>query len=110
MRLAGQRFLNFVRFPGKRPAEYFGAVFRHQQHVFNTDADAFLGYVDAWFDGNHHPGFERSAGGGWIMHVDADLMSQTVDEILAERLPVQILAVGVDVIERYLAKPDFIPL
>ena len=76
------------------------AVAADVEDVLDADADVFLGDVDAGFDGEDHAAVEfRGAVVHGVVDVDADGVAEAVDEVLAERLAVEVFAVGVDVVE-----------
>ena len=68
------------------------------EDVFNANADFLLGNINSRFDGEHHARIEHCIGVADIMHFKSDVMSQAVNEVLPQRLAVQVLAVRVDVV------------
>src|SRR5437588_2423558 len=92
MVLPGQSLFNFIRFPWQRGAQDPGAVLGDEDHVLDSNADALFRNVDAGLHRDYHTGFERGRDIR-IVNVDADGVSQTVREILAQRSAVQIFAV-----------------
>src|SRR5690349_12942263 len=87
IRLAGQSFLNVLRLPGQRAAQDFGAVLRHEDRIFDANAERLARKVQARLDGYHHPGLKR-AGSGTIVHVQSDVMRHAMPEIFAHALAV----------------------
>src|SRR5262249_28134778 len=79
-------------------AEESGASFSDEEIVFDADSEVFLWDVNTGLDGDDHAGLERLAALAGIVNVEANAMAETVNEVLAERLAVQILAVSVDVV------------
>src|ERR1700733_599215 len=67
--------------------------------VFDAHPKVFLGNINSRLDGKSHTGTERNRIVVGVMHVEPDVVAQAVDEVLAQRLAMQILAVSVDVIE-----------
>src|SRR3954464_1502434 len=65
--------------------------------VFNTNPELFFWNVDSRFDGEYHSCAEWSATN--VVNVEADEMAESVDEVLAQRLPMQVFAVRVDVFD-----------
>src|SRR5579862_6473957 len=96
----GHDFFDFVGVAGEAFAEEFVAGFGNQDVVFDADAEVFFGDVDAGLDGDDHAGLERFAVFAGVVDVEADVVAEAVNEILAERFAVKIFAVGIDVVVR----------
>jgi hypothetical protein len=95
----GHDFFDFVGVAGEAFAQEFVAGFGDEDVVLNADPEIFFGDVNAGLDGDDHAGFERFAILAGIVDVEADVVAEAVNEILAKRFAVKILAVGIDVVE-----------
>ena len=67
------------------------------EHIFNADAEFFFRNVNTRLEGKDHAFIQRRRLTG-IMHVQSNMMSQTVDKVLAQRLTVQVFSMRVDVV------------
>src|SRR5262249_30878729 len=63
----------------------------HSQFLFRD--------VNTGLDGEYRSGLQWSSRLAWIVHIQADIVAQAVNEVFAQRLPAAVVAVGVDVIE-----------
>ena len=98
------RFLNFIGGARQAMAQHNKfAVLSHSKHIFNADAQPFFRNVNSGLQREYHAFVDRHSGIVGIMHVQAHVMSQSMDEIFSKRLAVDVFAVRVDVI-----KGDFI--
>src|SRR5579871_1432905 len=68
------------------------------EHVLDTNSDSFFGDVDSWLNREHIAFIQRLGVVHRIVHVDANRVSQTMQEVLAERLAVQVFAMRIDVV------------
>src|ERR1700722_3313958 len=80
-------------------AQQPGAIFGDQHHVLDADADVLFRDVDAGFHGDDVAFCQRHSEIGGVMDVEAYVMADTVSEVLAERLAMQVFAVSIDVVE-----------
>src|SRR5216684_4962505 len=94
----GHDFFNFVGVAGEALAQKFVAGVRDQDVVFDSNAKIFFGDVDAGLYGDDHAGPQRRTILAGVMNIQADVMTQSVNVILAQRLAVQIFSVRVDVV------------
>jgi len=74
------------------------AGFGDEDVVFNTHAEILFRNVDTGFHGDDHARLERGAVVAGVVDVQADVMSQAVNEIGAEGLAVEIFSMGIDVV------------
>src|ERR1700756_1180629 len=93
-------FLDFGGFAGEALAQQFKASVGDQQVVFDAHAKIFFRDIDAGLDGDNLAWNERLARVAGIVNVEADIVAEAVDVILAESLTVHVFAVGVDVVVR----------
>src|SRR5215813_2279060 len=91
-------FFNRVGVAREFFAKESGPGFGDQEIVFDADAEVLFRDVNAGFDGNDHAGLKRFAVFGGIVDVEADAVAEAVNEVLAERMSVQIFAMRVDVV------------
>ena len=66
--------------------------------VFDAHADIFFRNIDSRLDRERHARAERNVVIPAIVHIQANVVAQPVNEILIQRLPVQIFAVRLDVV------------
>src|SRR3974390_1368564 len=84
---------------GKRGGEiYQFAAGVDPYNVLNPDANFFFGNIDARFDGKHRPAGDRRRPVADVVYFQSYIMADAVDEVLPQRLTVQVFAVGIDVI------------
>src|SRR5580692_12002948 len=76
--------------------------------IFDADAYFFLGNVDTRLDGEHGTNLEGLVVVVRIVYIDANGVPEGVDEVLTQRLALQVLAVRVDVIEGDLVERCFV--
>src|SRR5438128_2593619 len=96
--LSCDQLLDVRRLPRQRTAEELRSIFDDEHDVLDAYAKILFRDVNSRLDRDDHAGFERRVRVGGVVHLEAHVMTQSVREVLAERLAVQILAVGVDVI------------
>src|SRR5579875_1193758 len=78
---------------GQRAGEAFeGSVRLHVKIVFDADPDFLLGNVNAGLDGEDHALLDGLRVVPGIMDIDADQMADAVDEVLAQAMAVEVLA------------------
>src|SRR6266403_773026 len=94
----GHYFFDFGGVAGEAFAQEFIAGFGDEYVVFDADAQILFGDVDAWLHGDDHAGLERFAVVAGIMDIEANIVAEAVNVIFAERISVQILSVGIDVV------------
>ena len=66
--------------------------------ILDANPDLFLRNVDSRLDGEHHSRTELCLGVADVVNFQTDIVPQAVDEVLPERLPMQVFAVRVDVV------------
>src|SRR2546429_1940013 len=76
--------------------------------VFNAHAQILFGNVNARFDGDHHSRLQRAAMVARIVYVEADMMAQAMNEILAERPALAVFPVRVDIVVGDVHQPIFL--
>src|SRR5580693_3143118 len=94
----GHDSFDFDGVPGETLAEKLRPRFGDEDVVLNAHAEILFGDVNAWLDGDDHAGLERFAVFTRVVDIQTDMVSETVNEILAERFAAQIFAVGIDVV------------
>src|SRR5205814_1463426 len=92
--------LDLSRLSRQSAAEQLGPVCSDDHHVLNAYAEILFGDVNSRLYRDHHTRFERRVRVGRIMDFESQMVAQAMREVLAQRLAVQVLAVGVDVIVR----------
>src|SRR5580698_6891404 len=92
----GHDFFDFIGIAGEAFAQEFVAGFGDEDVVFDADAEIFLGDVNAGLDGDDHSWLERFAIIARVVDVEADVVAEAVNEILAQRFAVKIFAVRID--------------
>src|SRR5467141_4006053 len=83
---------DFIGIAGEAFAEQLVAGFGDEDVVFNTRAEILFRNVDTGFHGDDHARLERGAVVAGVVDVQADVMSQAVNEIGAEGLAVEIFS------------------
>src|SRR6185503_9085657 len=96
--LLANELLDVLYFTRQGRAQNSRAGFGHHDSILNPDADVLFGNIDARFDGDDHAGCERRGRIAGIVNVQSYVVPQPVDEIFAQRLAVQVVAVAVDVV------------
>src|ERR1700735_5076712 len=66
--------------------------------VFNTNAYLLFRNIDTRFNGEHGTGHERLVVVIRVVHIDTDGMPERMQEVLAQGLPMEVFAAGVDVV------------
>src|SRR5260370_38675421 len=94
----GHDFFYLLGIARKPLAEELVACFRDQNVVFDAHAKVFFRNVNAGLHRDHHAGLESAAVVAGIVDVQADVMTEAVDEILTEALAVKIFSMGIDVV------------
>src|SRR5271163_2807457 len=95
---AGHDFFDFDGIAGEAFAQEFVAGFGDEDVIFDAHAEIFFGDVNAGLDRDDHSWLERFAIIAGIVDVEADVVAEAVNEILAQRFAVKIFAVGIDVV------------
>src|ERR1700688_4324853 len=67
--------------------------------VFEADADLLLRNVEARFDGENGPDSEGFVVVVGIVHINADGVPESMQEVFSQRIAVQVFAVRIDVIK-----------
>src|SRR6267143_2045362 len=88
----GHYFFDFSGIAGQALAQELVAGFGDGQVVFNAHPEIFFRDVDARLHGDDHARLERLAGFSGVVDVEADVVAETVDVILAERVSVQVFS------------------
>src|SRR5205085_6391480 len=108
--LLRHRALDFIRLLRQRAreADQFPVV-SNNVLILNAHAERLLGQINARLDREDGAGLQRCAGRARVVNRETDVVAEAVDEVLAERLAVDVFAVRVDVIlrdaiERVLAR------
>src|SRR6267154_4688711 len=96
----GHYFFDFGGVAGQALAQELVAGFGDEHVVLDAHAKVFLGDVNAGLHGDDHAGLKRAAVFAGIVDVEAEVVTETVNVILAEGFSVEILSVGVDVVAR----------
>src|SRR5437899_9447412 len=98
--LSGLRhyFFDLGGIAGEALAQKLVAGFGDEHVVLDAHAKVFLGDVNAGLHGDDHTGLKRAAVFAGIVNVEAEVVTETVDVILAEGFSVEIFSVGVDVV------------
>src|SRR6266403_3209056 len=94
----GHYFFDFSGIAGQALAQELIAGLGDEHIIFDAHAEIFFEDVDAGLHGDDHAGLERSTVLAGIVDVEADVVAETVDVILAQRFSVQVFSVGIDVI------------
>src|SRR6266699_1395602 len=89
-------------------AEQLVARVGDEHVVFNAHAQILFGNVDARFDGDHHSRLQRAAMVARIVYVEADMVAQAMNEILAERPALAVFPVRVDIVVGDVHQPIFL--
>ena len=79
------------------------AVLVNVKHIFDSDAQLFFRNVDSGFQRKDHAFIQRSGLIG-VVHVQPNMMSQPMDEVLAQRIAMQIFSMRIDVIEGHFVQ------
>src|SRR6266853_1658167 len=96
----GHYFFDFGGIAGQALAQELVAGFGDDYVVFDTHAKVFLGDVNGGLHGDDHAGLKRTAVFTGVVDVEAEVVAETVNVILAEGFSVEIFSVGVDVVAR----------
>src|SRR6516162_3138397 len=92
--LACHRRLDFFRRVGKCSRKvHQSSVRRIPQDVFDPDTDLFLRYVDSRFHGKYRAFRNRRRDITGVVHLEPDVVAYSMDEVLSQRLAVQVPAV-----------------
>src|SRR6266481_6006413 len=94
----GHYFFDFGGIAGQALAKELVAGFGDEHVVFDTHAKVFLRDVNTGLHGDDHAGLKRTAEFAGIVDVEAKVVAETVNVILAERFSVEIFSVGIDVV------------
>jgi len=94
----GHYFFDFGGVARQALAQELVAGFGDEHIIFDAHAKIFFGDIDAGLHGDDHAGLERLAGFSGIVDVEAEVVAESVNVILAERFSVQILTMGIDVV------------
>ena len=73
-------------------------VGRNPYDIFNANAKLFFRDINPWLDGEHCPTRNRGHVIPNIVYFQPDVMAEPVNEVLAQRLAVQVLPVRIDVV------------
>jgi len=74
------------------------AVLVHIEHVFDAYAQLLFRNINSWLEGEDHSFVERQGSIVGVVHVQSHMMSEAMNEILAEWFAVQVFPVAIDVI------------
>src|SRR5215831_3609013 len=69
------------------------------KNIFNSHPEFLLRDVNSGLDGKNHSRSNSSLVIAVVMHTQSYKMAESVNEILAERLPMQVFTMGINVIE-----------
>src|SRR5581483_7694093 len=69
-------------------------------NIFNANPDLLLRDVNSRLDSEDHSWSDLRLGVAHVVNIQADVMPQSMDEVLPQRLAVQVLAMRVDVVVR----------
>src|SRR5947207_8327397 len=94
---SGHDFFDFIGVAGEAFAEQLVAGFGYENIVFHAHAEILFRNVDAGLNSNDHTRLERGAVVAGVVNVQADVVTEAVDEIRAEGFAVKIFSVRVDV-------------
>ena len=83
------------------------AGLRDQHVVFNAHAQVLFRDVNARLDRDHHSRLKRAAIVAWIVHVEPDMVTQAVNEILAKRSALAVFSMRIDVVVGDIHQPVF---
>src|ERR1700730_1015297 len=74
------------------------------ENIFNPHAQLLLREVDPRLDSKHHAWTEWKVVVAGVVDIQADVVTQSVNEILAQRLAVQVFAMGIDKIVGHIVE------
>ena len=80
------------------------AVLVYVENIFNPHAQFFLRDVDARLESKHRSRTERNVIVIGIVDIQADVVTQAMDKIFAQRLAVQVFAMGIDLIVGHIVE------
>src|SRR6185312_9035740 len=80
------------------------SVLINVEDIFDANSDFLFRNVNAGFESKDHSFTENRSRVAGVMHIEPDVMSQTMDKVFAKRLAVKIFAVRINIIFGYFVE------